>query len=439
MTQIRIGELKLTQSKEAMERARGLIPGGVNSPVRAFGSVGGGPPFIARASGSRIWDIDGNEYLDLVGSWGPMIAGHAHPDVVAAVKNAAEMGTSYGSPTPGESELASMVVSRVPGVEMLRLVNSGTEATMSALRLARAHTDRAKFIKFEGCYHGHGDAFLVQAGSGAATLGIPNSPGVPGAVVGDTLIAPFNDLEIVRQLFHENPGEIAAVIVEPVAGNMGCVPPRPGFLEGLRELTRTNGALLIMDEVMTGFRLARGGAGERFGVVGDLITMGKIIGGGLPVGAYGGSRELMNRMSPAGPVYQAGTLSGNPLAVAAGMATLELLAEKSVYRTLEGLGDLLETGIESTIRKHGYPVCVQRVGSMFCLYFREGPVRNYKDAAGADIKMFSRYFHAMLRRGIYLAPSQFEAGFLSLAHSEEDVQKVFEAGQGSLAEAFDGL
>jgi glutamate-1-semialdehyde 2,1-aminomutase len=427
---------RLDASTEAMKAARTLIPGGVNSPVRAFGGVGGTPPFIASAAGCRIRDVDGNEYIDYVGSWGPMILGHAHPEVIRAVREAAAGGTSFGAPTRGEIELAREVAARVPGVEMLRLVSSGTEATMSALRLARARTGRTKFVKFEGCYHGHGDAFLVQAGSGAATLGVPNSPGVPEAVVRDTLLAPYNDFAAVRERFAENRGEVAAVIVEPVAGNVGLIPPEPGFLEGLREITRAEGALLIMDEVMTGFRVARGGAQERFGVTGDLVTLGKIIGGGLPVGAYGGPRAIMEMLSPSGPVYQAGTLSGNPLAVAAGLATLRLLDPPGTYERLEALGARLEAGIRAEIETEGYPLSFPRVGSMFCLYFRRGPVRDYAEAKGADTAAFARFFHGMLARGIYLAPSQFEAGFLSLAHTEADIDRTLEAGREALREAF---
>jgi glutamate-1-semialdehyde 2,1-aminomutase len=418
-----------------MEEARRWIPGGVNSPVRAFGSVGGDPPFIARAEGAYIEDVDGRRYLDLVGSWGPMIAGHAAPRVIEAVQAAAARGTSFGAPTVAETDLARTVVSRVPGVEQVRFVNSGTEATMSALRLARGHTGRDMFVKFEGCYHGHGDAFLVQAGSGAMTLGVPNSPGVPADVVAHTLLATYNDAAGVEALFEAHPGRIAAVFVEPVAGNMGCIPPEPGFLEALREITRRHGALLVIDEVMTGFRVARGGARERFGVEGDLVTFGKVIGGGLPVGAYGGPAAIMQKLAPVGPVYQAGTLSGNPLAMAAGSALLALLDEPGVYDRLEALGRRLEEGVLQTIREHDYPICFQRVGSMFCLYFHPGPVRNYREALDADTEAFRRYFHAMLERGIYLAPSQFEAGFLSLAHTEADIDRLLEAGREALAES----
>ena len=426
------------KSRKAMERARRVIPGGVNSPVRAFGGVGGDPPFIASAAGCRVRDIDGHEYIDYVGSWGPMILGHAHPEVLAAVADAASRGTSYGAPTTMEIDLAELVCARVKSVEMVRLVNSGTEATMSALRLARGHTGRRKFVKFEGCYHGHGDAFLIQAGSGALTLGVPTSPGVPESVVADTLLASFNDLEGVEALFRAHPGEIAAVFVEPIAGNMGCIPPDPGFLEGLRRLTREHGALLVMDEVMTGFRVAAGGAQERYGVDGDLTTMGKIIGGGLPVGAYGGSRAIMEKLSPAGPIYQAGTLSGNPLAVAAGLVTLRRLGEPGVYERLESLGRRLEDGVNAVIRAHDYPLTFQRVGAMFCLFFHREPVRDFADALECDTAAFGRYFHAMLERGVYLAPSQFEAGFISLAHEEADIDRTLAAGAESLAAAFGG-
>jgi len=426
------------RSREAMASARRVIPGGVNSPVRAFGGVGGDPLFIRSAKGSRITDVDGNEYIDYVGSWGPMILGHAHPAVLEAVRSAADRGTSFGAPTEEETELARLVVERVPGVEKVRLVNSGTEATMSALRLARAATGRSLFVKFEGCYHGHGDAFLVQAGSGAMTLGVPNSPGVPPAVVADTLLAPYNDLDAVRALFAAHRGSIAAVIVEPIAGNMGCILPEPGFLEGLREVTSAEGALLILDEVMTGFRVAPGGASERFGVTGDLVTMGKILGGGLPVGAYGGRADLLDRLAPGGPVYQAGTLSGNPLAVAAGTAALRELSSPGTYEMLEAKGALLERGMREAIATSGAPLSFQRAGSMFCLFFHPGPVRNLADAKRSDTDAFARYFHAMLRRGIYLAPSQFEAGFLSLAHTDEDLERTLAAGRDSIEEAFAG-
>jgi glutamate-1-semialdehyde 2,1-aminomutase len=427
--------MRTDKSRKAMEAARRWIPGGVNSPVRAFRAVGGDPLVIASASGAHIRDIDGNEFIDYVGSWGPMILGHAHPQVLEAVLEVAKRGTSFGAPTELETRLAELVASRIPGVERVRFVNSGTEATMSALRLARAHTHRNKFVKFEGCYHGHGDSFLVAAGSGAATLGIPNSPGVPEAVVRDTLLAPYNDLSAVERLFEAH-DDIAAVILEPVLGNVGLIPPEPGFLEGLRTLTRDRGALLILDEVMTGFRLARGGATERFGVRGDLVTLGKVIGGGLPVGAYAGPASIMDQLAPNGPVYQAGTLSGNPLAMAAGIATLELLDEPGTYERLESLGDRMERGMRAAIA--GKPLSFQRVGSMFCLYFCPGPVRNYDDAKKAETKAFAKYFQGMLQRGVYLAPSQFEAGFLSLAHTDADIDRTLVAGKEALAEALGG-
>jgi len=424
------------RNAEFFEQAAKVIPGGVNSPVRAFGSVDGTPPFIARAAGTRVYDEDGNEYLDYVGSWGPMILGHARPEVIEAVRETATRGLSFGAPTRAEIELAERVTGRVPGVDMLRLVNSGTEATMSALRLARAATGRDSFIKFTGCYHGHGDAFLVQAGSGAATFGVPNSPGVPEAVVRETLVAEYNDLAEVEALLTDN--EVAAVIVEPVAGNMGLVPPDPGFLEGLRALTSKYGALLIFDEVMTGFRLAYGGASERFGVTADLVTLGKIIGGGMPIGAYGGRRDLMEQVAPSGPVYQAGTLSGNPVAVAAGLVTLDILLKENPYGYLEELGARLEAGVQATIDKHGYPASVQRVGAMSCVYFHTGPVRNWSHAAESDTKAFGRYSTGMIKQGIYLAPSQFEAGFLSSAHTEADIDRTLTAGAEAMAEAFGG-
>ena len=424
------------RSRSLFEEAKRLIPGGVNSPVRAFGGVGGTPPFLASGSGSKVRDVDGNDYVDYVLSYGPLILGHAHPEVAAAIEDATGRGTSFGAPTEAEVEMARLLVSRVPGLEMVRLVNSGTEATMSALRLARGVTGRSKFVKMEGCYHGHGDAFLVQAGSGATTLGVPNSPGVPAAVVADTLLAPFNDLDAVERLLAAHPDEVAAVFVEPVAGNVGCIPPEPGYLEGLRRLTREAGALLVFDEVMTGFRVARGGAAERTGVSPDLVTLGKIIGGGLPVGAYGGPAEIMRHLAPTGAVYQAGTLSGNPLAVAAGLATLRLTDDEAVYERLEELGARLESGVNAVIEEERYPLRMQRVGSMFCLYFRREAVRNHRDAVACDTEAFARYFHGMLRRGVYLAPSQFEAGFLSLAHTEEDVDRTLEAGREALREAF---
>ncbi len=418
-------------SSELLAAAVKVIPGGVNSPVRAYGPVGGSPPFIARGAGSHIWDVDGNDYIDYVGSWGPLVLGHAHPDVIAAVTEAARDGTSFGAPTAREIELAELVIDRMPSVEMVRLVNSGTEATMTALRLARGHTGRPKLIKFTGCYHGHSDAFLVKAGSGAATLGTPTSPGVPPSVVADTLTADFNDVEGVRALFRAHPDQIAGVIVEPVCGNSGCIPPQPGFLEGLRELTSANGALLILDEVMTGFRVHKHSAQGLYGVDPDLTTMGKIIGGGLPIGAVGGKAGIMQQLAPVGPVYQAGTLSGNPIAVAAGLATLGAL-DDAAYAKLESLSARLEAGVRANLADLGLPYQPQRVGSMSALYFTDRPVANFADAESADRDAFTKYFHAMLTRGIYLAPSPFEAGFVSTAHTEEDIDRTIAANREAL-------
>ena len=423
----------LPASQGLLERARRVIPGGVNSPVRAFGAVGGTPPFIARAAGARLWDQDGHEYLDYLGSWGPMILGHAHPEIVAAVREAAALGMSYGAPTAREVELAELITCCVPAVEKVRLVSSGTEATMSAVRLARAATGRPKIVKFEGCYHGHGDSFLIKAGSGAATFGTPSSPGVTAGTANDTLNARYNDLASVEALFAANAGAIAAVIVEPVAANLGVVAPAPAFLAGLRELTAKHGALLIFDEVITGFRLALGGAQELYGVRPDLSTFGKILGGGLPLGAYGGRADLMDRMAPAGPVYQAGTLSGNPLATAAGLAQLRLLAaDRGLYARLDALGEKLATGMRAVLAAAGVPGTVNRVGSLLCLYFTPGPVTDWDSAARADARHYASYFHAMLAAGIYLAPSQFEAAFLSAAHTAEDIERTLAAGRDAL-------
>jgi glutamate-1-semialdehyde 2,1-aminomutase len=426
--------LKKQTSAKLFAAAQKLMPGGVNSPVRAFGPIGGQPPFIARGAGARIWDVEGNEYIDYVGSWGPLILGHAHPDVVAAVCRAAEGGTSFGAPTAAEVELARLIVDRVPSVEMVRLVNSGTEATMTALRLARAFTGRPKLIKFTGCYHGHADAFLVKAGSGAATLGVPTSPGVPPGVVADTLTAELNDLASVEALFSAHAGQVAAVIIEPVVGNAGLIPPEPGFLDGLLELTHDNGALLILDEVMTGFRVAPGGAQELYGISPDLTTLGKVIGGGLPIGAVGGRRDVMQMLAPVGPVYQAGTLSGNPVAVAAGLATLKLLGPE-VYARLEALSARLEAGVRANLRRLSLPWQFQRVGSMACLFFTDRPVRNWTDADTCDRDRFAAYCRAMLAAGIYLPPSQFETFFVSAAHTEEDVNRTVEASRKALQAA----
>lgn len=424
-------------SDRMFERARRTIPGGVNSPVRAFGGVGGNPVFVARAAGATIWDIDGNAYLDYVGSWGPMILGHNHPVVRAAVERALASGTSFGAPTEAEVELAELVVEIVPSVEVVRLVNSGTEATMSAARLARAATDRSKVIKFRGGYHGHADIFLVEAGSGAATIGVPSSPGVPNSTAGDTLVAEYNDLPSVELLFDANRDAIACVIVEPVAGNMGCVPPAEGFLEGLRELCTRTGALLIFDEVMTGFRVALGGAQQLFGVTPDLTTLGKVLGGGLPVGAYGGSKYLMRHIAPDGPVYQAGTLSGNPLATAAGIATLTHLREHpEVYEHIERLGEMMDRGWSALAQDEGYPLTWNRVGSMGSVFFTTQPVVDWNSAAAANRDAFTQYFWGMLERGIYLAPSPFEVLFLSAAHTEADIDRTIGAVRDVLAEVF---
>ncbi len=418
-------------SADLLARAIDLIPGGVNSPVRAFGPVGGRPPLSARRRGARNYDVEGNEYVDYVGSWGPLILGHAHPDVVAAVCRATEGGTSFGAPTAAEVEMAELITERVPSVEMVRLVNSGTEATMTALRLARAFTGRPKVVKFSGCYHGHADAFLVKAGSGAATLGTPTSPGVPASVVADTLTAELNDLASVEALFRVHEGQVAAVIVEPVVGNAGLVPPAPGFLDGLLNLAHDAGALLILDEVMTGFRLAPGGAQELYGLRPDLTTMGKVIGGGMPIGAVGGRADIMRMLAPVGPVYQAGTLSGNPVAVAAGLATLKLLTP-DVYARLEGLSARLEAGVRANLGRLSLPWQYQRVGSMACLFFTDRPVRCWADADSCDRDRFAAYCRAMLAAGIYLPPSQFETFFISTAHTEDDIDRTIEANGAAL-------
>jgi glutamate-1-semialdehyde 2,1-aminomutase len=426
--------MKRERSEEAFARAKRLIPGGVDSPVRAFRAVGGAPPFVREAHGSTLVDIDGNSYIDYVLSWGPLILGHAPPAVIDAVRAAAERGTSYGAPTEAESDLAELVCAMVPSVERVRFVSSGTEATMSALRIARAATKRAKFIKFAGCYHGHGDAFLIAAGSGALTHGVPDSPGVTPGTADDTIVVPYNDLDAVEAAFRAAPDSIAALIVEPYAGNMGLVLPRPGFLQGLRALTERYGALLIFDEVMTGFRVAPGGVQERDGIMPDMTTLGKIIGGGLPVGAFGGRADLMELLSPEGPVYQAGTLSGNPLAMAAGIATLRALREPGVYEQLDRISARFIDGLSAALRRHGIAHCTARAGSMAGFFFSAGPVVDLASAKQSDTALYAAFFNAMLERGVYFAPSQFEAAFLSLAHTDADVDRTLEAADGALAE-----
>jgi glutamate-1-semialdehyde 2,1-aminomutase len=423
------------KSKEWLARAERRIPGGVNSPVRAFQAVGGAPPFIAQAGGARLTDVDGKTYLDYVSSWGPLILGHAHPAVVAAVEQAARRGTSFGAPTPLEVELAEEISAAFPSIEKVRLVNSGTEAVMSAVRLARAATGRKVIVKFEGCYHGHSDSLLARAGSGLATLNLPDSAGVPEEFVRFTLTLPYNDLGAVEKVFAERGKEIAAVIVEPGAGNMGCVPPQRGFLEGLRAVTDKHSALLIFDEVITGFRIAYGGAQERFGVRADLTTLGKIIGGGLPVGAYGGRAELMDQVAPLGPVYQAGTLSGNPLAVSAGLAALGELKKPRVYERLEALGATLGDGLAAAARAAGVAVQVNRCGSMLTLFFTGEPVTDYASAKRADTGRFARWHRALLERGVYWPASQFEAAFVALAHTEADLEQTLEAARAAFAAA----
>jgi glutamate-1-semialdehyde 2,1-aminomutase len=417
----------MTQSEKLFATAQNLIPGGVNSPVRAFRGVGGTPRFIRSARGATITDVDGNTYIDYVGSWGPMILGHADEELVAAVQEVAAGGTSFGAPTELEVELAQEVIDAVPSIEMVRMVSSGTEATMSAIRLARGVTGRTKLVKFEGCYHGHADSLLVKAGSGVATLGLPDSPGVPAPLAENTLTLPFNDVPALEKVFAEH-ADISAVIIEPVVGNMGCVPPRDGYLEAVRKLTRDHGALLIFDEVMTGFRLARGGAQERYDITPDITTLGKIIGGGLPVGAYGGSREIMNNIAPAGPIYQAGTLSGNPLSMTAGLVTLRRLRDKSVYDRLEAASKRLCDGLGDM----GVRTVINRVGSMWTSFFTSEPVVDWDSANKSDRQRYGKFFHAMLDEGVYLAPSQFEAGFVSLAHTDAVIDKTIEAAKKAI-------
>lgn len=420
------------RSTELLQRAEHLLPGGVNSPVRAYRAVGGHPPFIASAKGARLTDADGREYVDYVGSWGPAILGHAHPKVVEAVKAAAERGLSFGAPTELEVRFAEAVIERYPSIEMLRCVSSGTEATMSALRVARGFTGRDVIVKFDGCYHGHSDALLVKAGSGAATFGNPDSAGVPAGVVENTATLPFNDVAALKALFRESGARIAAVIVEPVVGNMGCVPPDAGFLQTLRALCTESGSLLVFDEVMTGCRLARGGAQERFGIVPDLTCLGKVVGGGMPLAVYGGRRDVMQKIAPVGPVYQAGTLSGNPVAVSAGLATLAELGP-AAYETLEALGARLEAGLAGAVKKAGATACVQRVGSMITLFFHPGPVRSWSDAEKSDRERFGRWHHGLLERGVYWPASQFEAAFISVAHTEDDIDRTVKAATEALA------
>jgi glutamate-1-semialdehyde 2,1-aminomutase len=424
--------MKITKSISLFEEAQTFFPGGVNSPVRAFRAVGGQPLFIARGEGAYLYDVDDNRYIDYVLSWGPLITGHAHPKVVEAIHQAALLGTSYGAPSPLEIDLAKRIIDFMPNIEMIRFVNSGTEATMSALRLARAYTRREKIIKFDGCYHGHADMLLVQAGSGVATLGLPDSPGVPMAVASDTLVANFNDLDSVAALFKKYSTQIAALIVEPVAGNMGVIPPHPKFLEGLRKLTTEYGAVLIFDEVMTGFRVHRGGAQTLYNIKPDLTTLGKVIGGGLPVGAYGGKKEIMQMVAPLGPMYQAGTLSGNPLAMSAGIAALDLIWDEKVWAQMEKSASQLEAGISSAAKSAGVPIQQTRVGTMFTTFFSETKPIGWNTVKVADKARFGKFFMKMLENGIYLAPSQFEAGFISIMHDESVIAATVGAAEKAM-------
>lgn len=430
MSSIRKSETDL--SEQLFARAIELMPGGVNSPVRAFRGVGGTPRFIRSASGATMTDVDGKSYIDYVGSWGPMILGHANPEIISALQEALSRGTSYGAPNELEVELAQEIIDAVPSIEMVRMVNSGTEATMSAIRLARGVTGRNKLVKFEGCYHGHGDSLLVKAGSGVATLGLPDSPGVPAALAQNTLTVPFNDTEALKDVFDQH-SDIAGVIIEPVVGNMGCVPPQPGYLQSVREITSRAGALLIFDEVMTGFRVSRGGAQELYGISPDITTLGKIIGGGLPVGAYGGSKVLMNHIAPAGPIYQAGTLSGNPLAMTAGLVTLRRLRDRSVYDRLEAASARLCAGLAEAARANGAETVTNRVGSMWTTFFTSGEVTNWTTAEKSDRSRYGKFFHAMLDQGVYLAPSQFEASFVGLAHTDELIEQTLAAAGRAFA------
>lgn len=425
--------LKTDRSEELLARAERIIPAGVNSPVRAFKAVGRKPIFIRSASGCFLTDEDGNQYIDYVGSWGPMILGHAHPKVIEAISAAARMGTSYGAPTKLEVELAEEITAAFPSIESLRLTCSGTEAVMSAIRLARGATGRDLIVKFEGCYHGHADGLLVKGGSGLATFGVPSSAGVPGQIAELTIVLPFNDEDALRRAFEERGDQIACLILEPVAGNMGCVPPRAGFLEAARELTQRSGALLIFDEVITGFRISYGGAQQLYGIKPDLTCLGKIIGGGLPVGAFGGRADLMKLIAPLGPVYQAGTLSGNPLAVSAGLTTIRLLKELNPYEELDRLGALLERGLRDAAAESGITVSINRVGSMLTAFFAEGPIASWDDAARSDTNLYGQFFRAMLEEGIYLAPSQFECAFLSTAHTDLIIERTIEAARASMS------
>ncbi len=422
------------KSHKLFKKAYELIPGGVNSPVRAFRAVGGNPVFIERAKGSKIYDVDGNVYIDYVLSWGPLILGHAHPKVVNSLKKAIERGTSYGAPTPLEIELAELVLKAYPSMDKVRMVNSGTEATMSAIRVARGFTGRDKIIKFEGCYHGHADGLLVKAGSGATTFGVPDSPGVPKSYAKNTITLPFNDINALRTVIRNEWKSLACVIIEPVVGNIGCVLPKPGFLESLRKLTKDHGIVLIFDEVMTGFRVSYGGAQQYFGIKPDMTCLGKVIGGGLPVGAYGGKKDIMAMVSPEGPVYQAGTLSGNPLAMTAGIETLKILSKKDTYKKLENAAALLEKGLTDAAKKAGAGTRFYRAGTMFCTYFTDTDVVDYATAKTSDTAKFSKFFSGMLKRGIYMAPSQFEAGFISLAHTRKDIEKTVKAAYESFLE-----
>jgi len=425
----------MTTNHELFQRAQGLMPGGVNSPVRAFKSVGGEPFFTARADGAYLWDVEGKRYIDYIGSWGPMIVGHNHPAVREAVERAVKNGLSFGTPCPAEVTMAETITQLIPSIEMVRMVNSGTEATMSAIRLARGATGRSKIVKFEGCYHGHGDSFLVKAGSGALTFGVPTSPGVPKANADLTLTLPYNDLDAAKTLFAEHGDQIAGLIIEPVAGNMNCILPLDGYLQTLRELCTQHGVLLIFDEVMTGFRVALGGAQAHYGVTPDLTCFGKIIGGGMPVGAYGGRRDLMEQIAPSGPIYQAGTLSGNPVAMAAGLAVLELIQVPGFHDALSAKTQLLTDGLQSIADEEGIPFSTNRLGGMFGLFFTTEKVTGYVQATTADSALFNRFFHGMLKRGVYLAPSAFEAGFISSAHNEQDIADTLQTAREAMRDA----